>query len=431
MKYKRQEKNNKILEIVECIHGRIFYKDRGWRIKMKRNIFDILKRRFFQLIIQVLLFPVYLLSKFVPKKDNLICLGSSRGLYYSDNAKYLYEYMLNNNHGLEFYWLTKNKGLVQKNKDKKFVYLYSLKGFYLLIRANIVVLTHHLDDLFPPLMGGCKIIQLWHGTPLKKIGYLADGWGERSKLENLIIKFLFKCFPYLEYNKCDYLITSSPFINDVMAKSFNIPRSNIFPLGQPRNDVFFQEYEEKSQKNKKIYSWLPTHRGRTNIKVKDLLLNYGFNLKYFNEFLEKNNAIFVIKPHFTELNEVIDLTNDFENITIYKEADPYPLLQITDILLTDYSSVYFDYLLTKKPIIFTPFDYSYYIKNIAGFNFNYDEVTPGPKCMNWEEVIKEIIKIEENDPYFNDREKICEKFNLYLDGRNSERVVEFIKEVMR
>ncbi|MFC7393005.1 CDP-glycerol glycerophosphotransferase family protein [Scopulibacillus cellulosilyticus] len=403
---------------------------------MNRSLFNIVRRRFLKLIIQVILLPIYLLGKLIPKRRDLVIFGSSRGEYYSDNSKYLYEFILKNDVGFCYYWLTKNKNLALNFKGKNFVYIYSLKGLCLMLRANIAIITHQLNDLFPPLLGGTKIIQLWHGTPLKEIGFLSDGWKERKRWENKMILILFKLFPYLQYNKCDYLITSTSSIKDIMANSFKIEPKRIKVLGQPRNDIFFSNNKINSSyflkfKNKKIYSWLPTHRARTNIKIINLLKDYNFNIKEYDNFLNKNNCILIIKPHFTEIVDLSVTLKGTKNIFIYEEADPYPLLVETDVLITDYSSVYFDYLLLNRPIIFTPFDIELYQSKITGFNFNYYEVTPGPKCTDWIEVLKQLKEIQFYDNYFEDRLRVSKVFNNYFDNNNSKRIIDFILTIKK
>jgi CDP-glycerol glycerophosphotransferase (TagB/SpsB family) len=117
----------------------------------------------------------------------------------------------------------------------------------------------------------------------------------------------------------------------------------------------------------------------------------------------------------------------YPNIKIIKdceiEQDIYTIINQFDILITDYSSIYFDFLLADKPIIFAPFDYEEYITKDRELYYNYNEVTPGPKCRNWDEVLDWIVKFKENPKLFKEeREKIKKMFHKYQDGKNCERV---------
>jgi CDP-glycerol glycerophosphotransferase (TagB/SpsB family) len=109
------------------------------------------------------------------------------------------------------------------------------------------------------------------------------------------------------------------------------------------------------------------------------------------------------------------------------EQDIYSVVPDYDILITDYSSIFFDYLLSDNPIIFAPFDYEKYITKDRELYYDYDEVTPGPKCKNWEEVLEWIVKFKENPNLFKkEREEVKNRFHKYHDGKNCERVYEEI-----
>ena len=102
----------------------------------------------------------------------------------------------------------------------------------------------------------------------------------------------------------------------------------------------------------------------------------------------------------------------------------------TDILITDYSSVYFDFLLLDRPVIFTPFDIKEYINKDRQLYYDYDKVTPGPRCNNWNEVLIELDKIlRGEDGYKKERQQINDYFNKYKDANSSKRVYEFFKNM--
>ena len=107
--------------------------------------------------------------------------------------------------------------------------------------------------------------------------------------------------------------------------------------------------------------------------------------------------------------------------------DIYSVINNFDLLITDYSSIYFDYLLSDNPIIFAPFDYDHFIGNQREFYYDYDEVTPGPKCKNWDEVLEWIVKFKDNSMLYSaERKNIKDKFHKYQDGNSCKRVYEKI-----
>ncbi len=120
----------------------------------------------------------------------------------------------------------------------------------------------------------------------------------------------------------------------------------------------------------------------------------------------------------------------YENINFLDELHVAEILPLADMLITDYSSIYFDYLLTNKPIIFTPFDYEKYITKDRELYYDYNEVTPGPKCNDWNEVLEWIKKFEENSNLFQEkRYKIKNKFHKYQDNKRCGKVINAIYNI--
>ena len=105
-----------------------------------------------------------------------------------------------------------------------------------------------------------------------------------------------------------------------------------------------------------------------------------------------------------------------------ESEDASDLLPDMDILITDYSSVYIDYLLTGKPLIFAPFDLKEYLHNDKELYYSYEQVTPGPKCKNWKDVLKWVEKYNDETLFSSDRSLLRDSFHKYTDSRSSERV---------
>ena len=152
---------------------------------------------------------------------------------------------------------------------------------------------------------------------------------------------------------------------------------------------------------------------------------YSISVMIFFILSVKNKIVLNIKMHPVNKpkDELIEKYKSLNSISFMEEVDVAEILPNTDILITDYSSVFFDFLLTNRPIIFAPFDYEKYITKDRELYYDYDEVTPGPKCKNWEEVLEWIVKFKENPNLFKEeREEVKNRFHKYQDGRNCERV---------
>lgn len=285
-------------------------------------------------------------------------------------------------------------------------------------------------------------IQIWHGIPLKKIE-LNDPI-QQNQMTNLFYNIKNRLggkYPNYEL----VVSTSDYFTVNSFNKSFNAKQT--IESGYPRNDIFFKnklniinniesDYSINTDKeiveviNKikndstKIILYAPTFRDTGGDAVSDNILN----LDKLNSFASANNIIFVFKFHpdpYFEYN-----LENYNNILFYNNSsDIYPLLPITDALITDYSSIYFDYLLLDKPIIFFPYDMEKYIKKDRQLDFDYDRFTPGPKCYNQEEVTFNItnLVINKNDSYRKLRKNILNISYKHQDGLASDRIEKHIR----
>lgn len=409
--------------------------------RRKRNVIDV--------VILICLWPVFLLSKLIPKNKHLHIYGSSLGWHFADNSKYLFLYVSENVNSINSVFISKNLSVVKHLHENglKAKYLYSLDGVITVLRAKKAFLSHSTEDIHPVLLGGTEIIQLWHGTPLKKICYDADweSYNGKTRTRNFLRKVSYKLFPYL-YSAVtfDKILISSEFVKQSYMSALRISNGAMMILGQPRNDVldinyilnkkFFPELEYLKlirDKSKAVISWLPTHRGGDSNNILNLLYNYAFEDDDFEKLLDEFNALFIIKSHFLEMESLKSQMEGKKRIIVYDSVDPYPLLRFTDILITDYSSVYFDFLLLNKPIIFTPFDYDNYQKNGTSFYYDYEEVTPGAKCYNWHQVIEELKSLLQRndlcdkDYYYKKRIEVRDLFN-YHKRDFSKRIVDKI-----
>ena len=147
----------------------------------------------------------------------------------------------------------------------------------------------------------------------------------------------------------------------------------------------------------------------------------------FYDFGKKNKISFVFKFHpymaFTDNKDYYPVIRSYDT-----SMDVYPFLALTEMLITDYSSIFFDYLLLNKPIVFFPYDKKQYISEDRDFLFDYDDTVPGLQVYNEQELfsaVKEIL-IDNNDSFVNHREESLKKAYTYRDGNSSKRIVDFI-----
>jgi len=382
-------------------------------------------------IVELINLPIWLLAKLVPKSKHVWVFGAWVGNRYNDNPKWLFEYVNASVPSIRAIWLSRDKRLVRSLRERGFesYYSYSIKGYWYSARAFVGIVCQGLSDInrfvTPPFL-----VNTWHGTPIKKV--LKDV--ERVSYTKSKIQ---KLSPFSESPDRYNLVTAESEIEaEILKRSFS---SAVFEVtGQPRNDVLVKckssgepaRGQEGSYAPKRIL-YLPTHRMNGKSRIFSQLAAEFADL---DPVLGHLNALLLIKLHYlhqAEAKEVAQKLRGLKNVRVLLDeefgGDVYPLLASCDILITDYSSVYVDFLLTERPIIFYCFDLQTYIAADRELNFDYNEVTPGPKCFNLDEVAHWIQRFLEDDSlYKKERKEMKDKFHRWQDGLNSKRVSETI-----
>jgi CDP-glycerol glycerophosphotransferase (TagB/SpsB family) len=247
----------------------------------------------------------------------------------------------------------------------------------------------------------------------------------------------------------DYIISYSKMYNTLMVACMGIDIDKFVITGMPRNDFLFKSKGKENLKkifdvgNKKIVFFMPTFRkgyqGRNdgNKNFNNLFGFEKFNEEEFLKFLKLNNILFVAKIHPNEEKFFSKNIISKDNFHLLKNADLeknnidlYELMNGVDLLITDYSSIYFDYLLLDRPIIFTPIDLDYYIKSRGLLLEPYNFWTPGPKALTQKELQNEILHSLKKDEYIEERNKLKDAIHYYQDGESSRRVWNLIQKAI-
>lgn len=349
--------------------------------------------------------------------ENSFPSGSNTNIIYKrlkETNKYKIEYM-------------DEKKLLIKNKN----ILEILRYIKLIIRVskfNVIVCSHG----FRKYNNKQILIDLWHGIPLKAMRYMETN-ADEYKWENF---------------NTDFLITTSKVHSVLMGATTHIPYSKHKILGNPRNDYFFAAQEKNDSFEflnayDKVLLYMPTFRqgylNRVEGKIYDNIFNFeNFLEQEFINYLKLNNYVFLLKLHpmeeekfkekYLKYNDNIKFlsTDVLKNLNI----DLYQLLPKTDLLITDYSSVFFDYLLLDKPIVFINNDIEEYRKKRGILLEPYELWTPGYKVNNQKDLIEAIEKSFTEDGYRNDRMKLKEIFHYHKDGNSTIRVLNLIDELL-
>lgn len=352
------------------------------------------------------------LSMLVPRNKKLIICGAWFGNKYDDNPRYFYEYLIKNKPNIKAYWITCNETVYNRlnSEGKNVCMANSLRAKKLVLRAKFVCTATGKIDIGEnnvKFLGGAYYINFWHGVTFKKVMY-DDEYSNRGKGKQQKIKEKLEYLPFRNY----FVVSTSKKISNIYESAFRVRKNQIIQMGQPRNDYFYIEhcnqYKERFN-NKKIILYMPTHRneGKTPINISEI-----FELDKLNKWCEKNNYIFLIKKHFyhsgeeavdnSKYSSIFEITNEVTETQI--------LLDAADILITDYSSCYIDYLLLDRPVIFYNYDLKNYLEKDRKMYFNYEDITPGIKCENFEQIMTHLENLLMKKDEFSEQRRKTRDF---------------------
>lgn len=373
------------------------------------------------------------LTGVIPKRKDLILFSAWFGRKYADNSRYLFEYMLYNSKYIVF-WYTKDKNLYKEmlGNNIPVVYSKSLKGIWYQCRAIMLVSTVQTSDFNKLFLNNCIYLDLGHGFPGKPVGLLQptakNGWAD--------------WFYYTRRGLNYYETASSYFTVEYLRPCYDVQPDHFIFSNKPRIDVLFNKsLQEGLNKNvdvikagKRLITYMPTHRscGQKEMNIFEI-----FDLRAIQDFCEQTDSVFLIKKHFyhnkeiTNLAEyscIFDLTNE--------DVDTEVLLAQTDVLITDFSSCFIDFLALERPILFYAYDYDNYMKNEREYYWKYDMIRGGYTTKNKTELLTALINLS-ND--WMDTKHIVgrkEMRRLYFDdevemGSSRERLNEIIDQLIK
>ncbi len=366
---------------------------------------------------------IKLLNYLIPKKCDQIMFESFPD--FSDNPKALCDYISSQDQKYKIVW-TVNE--VNDKIDVPQYKRFTLKRLWQFLRSKYIVTSH---GIHPARAKNQVIINLWHGMPLKAMGYALNN------PESLPSNFNDNNY---------YLIATSIIMRNAIAACFNQNPRRIFVTGQPRNDKLFKGCQRKVLETlgvdpgeyDRILLFTPTFR-KSDFIEDGRFISYKFNLpdfnrKRFQEFLKEHRILCLVKFHPFEEKEAIGYFKGAENIKLIKTEtlqekliNLYDILPCVDILITDYSSVYFDFLLLDRLILFVVPDLKEYQQKRGFVLEPFEFWTPGPKVKNFQEFLKELERSIKNSEYYQKERKIINDFvNHYKDDRSSERVYKLV-----
>lgn len=378
---------------------------------LKQKVDKRFKREVFQML--------YKAFSLLPIKKNQISILSDSRKTLSDNFQFVYD-ELQKRKDYDYYFLLKPSVKTRKR------YIEIIQLAYNIARSKVVLIDDFYPMIYPlKIRKGADLIQIWHAVgAFKTFGFSRVGKPGGPKPTSLA---------HRNYTKA---IVSSKYVAPFYAEGFGISEDKVIATGVPRTDVFFDEaYKQKKVQEvyetypefegKRITLYAPTFRGHGQSSAK--FPKKQLDLDRIYEGLGEND-LFLIKLHpFVKKKLAIPVEYRDKILDLTKYPSVNNLLFVTDVLITDYSSVCFEYALLNKPMIFYCFDLEEYISS-RDFYVPYEEFTPGEIVRNTDELMTVLQQKLEHPEV--DYTEFTSKFFDDLDGKSTERVADLVISCM-
>ncbi len=361
-------------------------------------------------------FPLFSsINKIIPKDEKKILIYCANDVL-NDNSEAIFNYLINNGYSRKYEIIcgVKRPGEYKHLFGMNIRFITKVRSVFIYLRSAHVLYSMGKIPIKPSK--NQIVINMWHGTPLKKIGKMAN-------IENGD-EFFFT-----------YLCAPSPHFVDIFSKSFGCPKDRVIICGAPKTDALFNKKRDTDLK--KVF-WAPTFRQSKYLGYNDsgntdiLPLVHRDNWEKLNDILCKHNVELTVKLH--PLQDFDDFeSHSFSKLRIFSDKEfrqagkeLYDSLAQSDALISDYSSVYLDYLVLNRPICFAIPDVEEY-SNKRGFVFdNPLDYMPGVHANTIDDIFAFIEDVSKGvDTYSEERTRINDLVNYYKCGGNCKRVLEY------
>jgi CDP-glycerol glycerophosphotransferase (TagB/SpsB family) len=372
------------------------------------------------------------------KASNLMLFGARDGAYFMDNSRALYEWFNEHKSNQNYYWVTLNPKLEASLKAKglRVARIDSIEGIILLHKAKYAFFTNRLRDVaidYRAVPSSLKLIFLSHGQSIKNTR-LAVKSGVDAGYRNDTL---------MASSQMEFAISTSPFMARVQAESNGLKPEMYKLTGFPRNDWMFkppvaaiEEWTRFSggKKYTKVVLYAPTWR-RNDPKTRMFPFDDFDTVKLLN-YLEQENILLLLRLHVQDLKdnkECVAIIKRMSNIssnvrlaTINEFVEANFLLPYVDALISDYSSIYHDFLLLDRPIYFIPYDLQVFEQE-NGFKYPYLQYLPGPVLSSQADLLHHLqALVSGNDQFSVHRAKLSEMIYTFQDGNSCERIAKEI-----
>ena len=394
----------------------------------------------------------FLVSLIIPRSRRIWAFGSWYGLRFADNPKHLFLHCSAIANGpVHPVWISHSTAVIRRVRQLglRAHHWLSPIGLWYSLRAGVYLIDCRVMDISSIASSGATVVNLWHGVPLKKIEADIEQQDHpcvRARRGPLLVRMAYRLLRPQLAEPYDLVLGTSEVTAARFQSAFGVSSDQIITTGYPRNDPLFAEAgslkyllpEERdiiadtrshTTEGRRVLLYMPTFRDWNNNADRTIPMDWA----KLDAVLEAGGGVLYCKLHPSDQARLPSLDGSKCIHLLPSGLDIYPVLRYTDALITDYSSIFFDYLLLDRPIIFYSYDLDEYQRFSRTLYDPYDEVTPGPKACSAQglrEIVAELLDDYPGmtDRWRGDRARVRARAHEFADDRSAERFVAALLE---
>lgn len=392
-----------------------------------------MKRRLHRIIRRMVILCYRLMCRLLPVQKNKVVFNSSLGKSYAGNPKYIYEHLVKKGDDLtwDIVWFYENTPYEIPGRCRQVRY-GRMRYLYEMATAKVWIFDSRQPEFLIRRKNTCYI-QTWHGTPLKKLALDMEAvfMADEGDLQTYKEKFAKNAHTW------DCLISQNAFSSRIFCRAFDF-HGEMLEIGYPRNDILFRENHKESiaarkkklglPQDKKILLYAPTWRDDEYSGNQ----KYDFRPQISFSMLQKElgkDYVMIVKYHYLIMDAVDWSQYEGFVYAFDQSCDIAELYLVADMLITDYSSVMFDFSLLKRPMFFYVYDLEKYQNRLRGFYFDLEKEAPGPLSKTTGQLIQDI-RTYRAEEYRERYRRFSEKYNSADDGNAAEKIRRRIRSAM-
>jgi CDP-glycerol glycerophosphotransferase (TagB/SpsB family) len=388
------------------------------------------------------LFLLYFVSGLVPRRPDLWVFGSWGGYRFADNAASFFLYCQRQvAASVRLVWISRDRGIVRKLREQGYEahYVWSTRGLAACLRGGVYLFDNFCKDVNYWTSRSARKVNLWSGVPLKAVERDIDN--PRSRYYRLFHgsppeRFVLSIMMPWHVQRPDLIIATSEELAEITCRAFNVPEHVVVITGYPRNDVLFGDpppeadarrdwpasFREAVESGRFIFFYLPTYRdsGKPFLQV---------DWAHVDQLMEERNASFFLKLHPDDRGSFDAGGSHVHELP--QGIDIYELLAATDALISDYSSIIFDFMMVERPILHFLPDLDEYRSSSRSLVFDPVEIAVGPVCLDADKLKDSLEEVLDGRPPSPDMLPLWagtrRRMNRYTDGDSNQRVLAEIR----